>query len=218
VINITRAYQQSLKCKTIENFNKAFEKIKRVQESDIPAKNIFESIQRDSAEIHRITKELDQARSDRNDRFFTDLENMVLKRDLIDQSIIFTTFASALKQYPQIVGPAATALGSFYAVWKTGQFLEEWRVGDKPIDEYLKVVGDSFENLASVEPLELQIVSQDISEQLSQVEQLKRNFEAQQGLFLHLDLVDGATNEAIDIRSKLEKTFKDPITQIVKIE
>ncbi|MBC8284145.1 MAG: hypothetical protein H8E32_10045, partial [Nitrospinae bacterium] len=89
---------------------------------------------------------------------------------------------------------------------------------EKPIDEYLKVVGDSFENLASAKPLELQIVSQDISEQLSEVERIKRNFEAQKGLFLHLNLADEATNKAIDIRSKLERTFKNPITQIVKIE
>ena len=143
---------------------------------------------------------------------------MVLQRDGIDQTKLIGELAVFMKTFPKTVGAATEALGVFYIVWKAGQYLKEWRVGDKPVDEYLKIVGDSFESLASIKPLELQIVSQDISEQLSQVEQLKRNFEAQQGLFLHLDLVDGATNEAIDIRSKLEKTFKDPITQIVKIE
>jgi len=204
--------------KALENFKKTFEEIERMQVNDIPSKNIFESIQRDFAEIERITKELDQARRDRNDRFFTDLENMVLKRDTVGQAQLAGELASFMALFPQTVGVAATALGSFYAVWKTGQFLEEWRVGDKPVDEYLKVVGDSFESLPSTKPLELQIVSQDISEQLSEVERLKRQFEEQRGLFLHLNLNDEATDEAFNVRNILEKTFKDPITQIIKIE
>jgi hypothetical protein len=152
------------------------------------------------------------------DGFFKDIEDEVSDMGTITQLATLTALAASIKNFPTVMGPAIGALAGFYVVWKEHQKLEEWTVGDKPIDKYLKVVGDSFENLASAKPLELQIVSQDISEQLSQVELLKRNFEAQQGLFLHLDLLDNASGDAQNVRDKLENTFKKPITQIIKIE
>ncbi len=171
-------------------------------------------------EMVRIQKQSEEAAPsvDLFSQAFARLEEDAIKVNTILLGLAIPTAIVGFIALPPQIQTVMASLTLLYATWKIGQSLPEWRVRDKPIDEYLKTVSDSFENLASAKPLELQIISQDISVQLSEVERLKRQFEAQRGLFLHLNLDDKATDEALNVRNKLEKTFKDPITQIIKVE
>lgn len=223
-------------CQAVETYKKCLENVFKLQKQTPSSllENVTKEIEQFSKSVNgfekdsdRILREMAGIRkqseeaapsvdifSQAFERFEEDAKNV---NTVLLALAIPSALVALLALSPQIRTLIAS-LTALYVIWKAGESLSEWKVGDKRIDEYLKVVGDSFENLASAKPLELKIVSQDISEQLSEVERLKRNFEAQSGLFLHLDLVDGATNEAVDIRKKLEKTFKDPIIQTVKVE
>lgn len=83
------------------------------------------------------------------------------------------------------------------------KYIESWKEVERSQKETANRLNDFFKNIKT-----------GFSDE---AERLKKHFEAQKGLFLHLSLVDEATDKAADIRGKLEKTFKTPITQTVKI-
>ncbi len=223
-------------CQAVETYKKCLESVFKLQKQTPSSllENVTKGFEQFSKSVNGFEKDSDrilremagiQKQSEEAapsvDLFSQAFERLEEDAKNVNTVLLALAIPSAIAAFlalPPQIKTVIVSLTALLAVWKAGESLPEWRVGDKPIDEYIKVVGDSFENLASAKPLELQIVSQDISEQLTEVERLKRNFEAQSGLFLHLDLVDGATNEAFDIRKKLENTFKKPITQIINIE
>lgn len=83
---------------------------------------------------------------------------------------------------------------------------------NKALENYQKTLERVMRD---VKPIELQIIFQDISEQLSEVK--GHLFEDQNQLFLPLTLIDEATEDALKIRKSLIETFKTPITQIINI-
>ncbi len=223
-------------CQAVETYRKCLENAFKLQKQTPSSflENATKGIEQFSKSVNGFKKDSDQVlremagirKQSEESAPSIDLFSQAFERieeDAINVNTVLLALAippaiGAFLALPPQIQVAIASISALFAIWNVGESLPEWRVRDKPIDEYLKTVSDSFENLASAKPLELQIVSQDISEQLSEVEQLKRQFEAQRGLFLHLNLDDKATDEAFNVRNKLEKTFKDPITQIIKIE
>ncbi|MBC8287654.1 MAG: hypothetical protein H8E42_09315 [Nitrospinae bacterium] len=68
----------------------------------------------------------------------------VLSTLAVNTSVLLASLAS--------VGVAMTTV---YGTWLAGEVLNEWRVGDKPVDEYLEGVKESLEQVANSEPLAL---------------------------------------------------------------
>ena len=148
---------------------------------------------------------------------FERLENDARKANTALLGLGIPAFLASLTVLPALINIPIISLGILYGVWKVGETLPEWKVNGQSIDEYLKVVRDSFENLASARPLEFQLFSPDISEQLIELDRTKRLFEEQNNLFLHLNLVDNATQPALQLRQDLEAIYSEDIIQRIKV-
>ncbi|MEK9627831.1 MAG: hypothetical protein VW455_02290 [Nitrospinota bacterium] len=85
-------------------------------------------------------------------------------------------------------------------------------------DKGFKVIADLLKDLENAEPIEFQILPPNVRDQLREIEVLLRSFQAQNPFLLHLELVDKATEEALEIRKKIEKTFSKPIIQKIKVK
>jgi hypothetical protein len=201
--------------RAMENHKQSLKEAQRIQAGF--SGNIFQEFSIKLAENESQIEELMRAQRARIDQFWTGLEDRFLERDIIDRAEAIAAFAGAVVLFSGVMVPATAIFASFYATWKLGEELTELRVGDKPFDEYLKVVVDSLENLASAKPLELQLLSPDISEQLSELERTRRLFEKQNKLFLHLNLVDNATEEARQLRQEIEAIYSQDIVQRIKV-
>jgi len=86
----------------------------------------------------------------------------------------------------------------------------------KALESYKK----TLEEVRQLEekPITLHFISQDISKQFREIKGLISSFEGQNQLFIHLNLIDEATENAIKVRKKLEEIFKRAITQIINIK
>ncbi len=126
--------------------------------------------------------------------------------------------AATLSANLALVGATLTA---FYVTWLAGTELREWLVGGQPVDEYLGDVHKSVDKIAELGKTSLPPISIEILCPLQELEEKRRLIEqvfAGLDIFVTLQLIDQATEDAIKIRKELEAIYKTPITQIINIK
>ncbi len=112
---------------------------------------------------------------------------------------------------------AIGSLGALYAIWKSGEELPEWRVGGQSVQEYVEGVKESLDLLGNAQPLELPPISEDVVRSLETTKSCLKQIHQMQDIFITVNLVDSATEEAKRIREEIEKIFSQDITQRVTI-
>ncbi len=115
-----------------------------------------------------------------------------------------------------LVGVTLTA---FYATWWAGKDLREWLVGGQPVNEYLGDVKKSVDEIADLgrtSPISIEILCplQELEEKRRLIKQIFAGLD----IFVTLQLIDQATEDALKIRKELEAIYKTPITQIINIK
>ena len=177
----------------IEKLKKAYKEVKQVQiESRVDQKEII-------------------------DGYFNGIEEEVLDLGFIEGALGAATLATTFTIFPQTVGAATVALGAFYIAWKEQQLLEEWRVGEQPVEEYAEGVKESLDQLSNSQPLALPPISEDVVRSLETTKSCLEQIQQMQDIFITVNLLDSATEEAKRIRGEIEKTFSQDITQRVTI-
>ncbi len=194
----------------VQNYKKSLEE---VQKTGKVTEGIFESISRQQMEAILMNEKLASRGKDNIDKFMTGIEDDFLKKSDLDKIEKIGSFAAVAAIFKE----ATAALAGFYALWKTGQVLEEWRVGEKPIDEYAEGVKESLDILGNSQPLQLPSIPEDAKQTLESIKACLEQIQNMQDIFVTVNLVDNATEEAKRIRGEIEKTFSQDITQRVTI-
>ena len=191
----SEAANQSLK-----NYQKVVEETRKKTESfnlnfDRPFEDTFENLRKNIAEL-------------------STLEQIGLGGGLIVGIATIAKSSVALAR----VGVALTAL---YVSWLAGKNLSEWLVGGQPVNEYLGDVKKSVDEIAdlgktSLPPISIEVLCplQELEKKRQQIEQVFAGLD----IFVTLQLIDQATEDALKIRKELEAIYKTPITQIINIK
>jgi uncharacterized membrane protein YgcG len=177
--------------------------------------------------VEKYKKSLEEAQATKKEArghlntFFENLENEVLDVGVIQGLGAAGSTITLFKEFPAAATIASLALANFYTSWKAGQFLEEWLVGDKPVGEYVGDVKKSVDEIADLGMTSLPPISIEILYPVQELEEKRRLIEQTfDGLdiFVTLQLIDQATEDAVKIRKELEAIYKTPITQIINIK
>lgn len=118
---------------------------------------------------------------------------------------------------PAQIKSVIVALVILFGTWKVGEEMSEWRVGGESIEEYVEGVKESLDQLGNSQPLALPPISGEVMQSLESIKICLEQIQNMQDIFITVNLVDNATEEAKRIREEIEKTFSQDITQRVTI-
>jgi len=186
--------------RSLQNYQKAVKEAQKQIESfkpifDTPFEETFENLKKDIDEL-----------------------NTLGQVQIAGGLVLGIAAAATLSKNLAWVGATLTA---FYVAWWAGKDLREWLVGGQPVDEYLGDVKKSVDEIAdlgktSLPPISIEILIplQELEEKRQLIEQVFANLD----IFVTLQLIDQATEDALKIRKELEAIYKTPITQIINIK
>lgn len=202
-----------------EKLKKSWEAVQKVQSE--PTENIFQEMAQQRAKVakHRIEEyeELTRGFREEIDKFVTSQEDSFLKLENHEKFGVVVGIVSLIRLIPTIMEPAVTALTAFYLAWKAGEELNEWRVGDQPIKKYVEGVQESLNHLASSESIGLPPIPQETVQSLESAKTCLQQIQNFQDIFITVNLVDNATQQAKAMRDEIEEIFSQDITQRVTI-
>ncbi|MBT3922048.1 MAG: hypothetical protein HOF21_05680 [Nitrospina sp.] len=196
---------------------KSKKSLEEVLKTGKETENIFKSISKQKMEAIALNEKLLQGANREIDTFVRDLEDSFLEESNFEKGETVATFTSFIVALHQVMVPATIALAAFYATWKASQTLEEWLVGGQPIGEHLEGVKESAEQLADLEAIALPPIPEETVQSLQTTKTCLEQIQALQDIFITVNLVDNATQEAKRIREEIEETFSQDIVQRVKI-
>lgn len=181
------------------------------------ARKFLGEAQRAQEEAEQVSKESRRSFNATMDGFFTDLENEVLGLGVIEGIIAKGALSAAIEKIPAVFGTATIALGAFYIAWKEQKLLEEWTITDQPIDQYLDEVKASLDQLANSDSIGLPSIPQDTVQSFESAKNCLQQIQNLKDIFVTVNLVDNATQEAKRIREEIEGAFSQDIIQKVRV-
>jgi len=194
IVNFEDKFTESA-CKAMETYKRCMEDVLQLQ-----------------------VKSEDSARSlDLFSQGFERLEKDAEKLNTFLLALGIPAFIIALRALPAPINIAIGSLVALYAAWKVGEELAEWRVGGEPIEKYVEGVQESLEQLGNSQTLQFPTIPEDGVQSLESTKTCLEQIQNMQDIFITVNLVDSATEEAKRIREEIEKTFSQDITQRVTI-
>ncbi len=209
VIRLDDQFSEPVK-QAVQNYKNS---LSGVQKKAKETENIFESISKQLIEASKLNEKLAHAASVEIDKNMVDFENGFSEKsgfEKIESIATFAPFAIALKE-------VTIALAAFYATWKTAQTLEGLEIAGRPMEEPIDDIKDSLEQLSNMEALALPPIPQETVRSLEITKSYLEQIQAMQDIFITVNLVDNATEEAKRIREEIAATFSKDITQRVRI-
>ena len=192
---------------------KSKKSLEEVLKTGKETENIFKSISRQQVEAIKLNEKLAPGAKEKIDKYMAGLEDGFLEKssfEKIESVGSLTLFAIALKEL-------TAAVAIFYSTWKIGQTLEEWRVGGKPVEEYVGGVKESLEQLGNSESIGLPPVPEETVRSLEITKSCLEQIQQMQDIFIIVNLVDNVTQEAKRLRQEIEAIFSKDITQRIKV-
>ncbi len=163
-------------------------------------------------------KNEESARSlDMFSRSFERLEEDATKLNTVLLALAIPPAILALFALPAPFKSVTVALGILFTTWKAGEELAEWRVGGEPIEKYVEGAQESLNQLGNIDPLVLPTIPEDAVQSLETTKNCLEQIHNMQDIFITVNLLDNATEEAKRIRGEIENTFSKDITQRVTI-
>jgi F0F1-type ATP synthase membrane subunit b/b' len=186
--------------RAIENYKKSFEE----------AQKKAESLNQNLNRIYE--KYFETLRKDINN-----LSALELTASIGSLTAILATLAVSTSGVLSGLASVGVATTGVYAIWMAGEELNEWRVGGQPIKEYVEGVQESLDQLSSSESIELPPVPPGTVQSLESAKTCLEQIQQMRDIFITVNLLDNATQQAKAMRDEIEEIFSQDITQRVTI-
>lgn len=199
----------------VKNYKKSLEEIQRTGKA---TEGIFESISRQQVESIRFNEKFISDALEEFDKSMSKIESEFLKKTAIDRGSTIASYTALVVELHKVLLPVLSALAAIYVAWKAGNKLPEWKTDKgQPVERYVEGINQSLNELANREAPGLPPVPEETMRSLETTKSCLEQIQSMQDVFIRINLVDNATQEAKRIRDEIENTFSRDVTQRIKI-